>query len=106
VLEENQRQATLAAAGVAVCVVDTVGGTDQLVRKLRISISHCCSPSPFLLNSRTFLTQANVTMSDIGREEMPSVEIELAVLDGVGPSWRGLSGAARRSGATVGSLWM
>ena len=65
-LEQHKRHRALAAAGVAVGVVDAVGGTDQFVRKLRISISHGCSSCPFLLNSRTFPTQANVTMVDIG----------------------------------------
>ena len=40
VLQQDQRRRALAAAGVAVGVLDAVGRADSLVGKLRISLSH------------------------------------------------------------------
>jgi hypothetical protein len=51
-LEKDQRRPALTAAGVAVGIVNAVGGTDRLVGKIRISLSHGWSPlSPRCLDS-------------------------------------------------------
>jgi hypothetical protein len=50
VLEQDQRHATLATAGVAVRIVDAVGRADQLVRKARIG-SHHGIPSLVIVTS-------------------------------------------------------